>query len=216
MYGYLKKHPYGAIMFRTGVPDHEERFEVKKYDWLDSVYGKCEEDIPDDMPPPKGKSMRQSTFVDANLMHCLVTGRSMTRIIHMLNQTPIMWFSKKQNTVETASYGSEFTAARIATEQIIDIRYTCRMMGIPLDRPAWMFGDNRSVITSSTIPASKLNKRHNALSYHKVREAVCAGVLNFVYLESKHNPADVLTKFLGGDKFRRHIEPMLFCRGETS
>ena len=104
----------------------------------------------------------------------------MSGILHMVNQTPVMWFSKKQNTVETATYGSEFTVARQATEQIMDLRYTIRMMGIPLDGPAWMFGDNQSVITSSTLPHSRLNKRHNALSYHRVREAIASGVMYFI------------------------------------
>ena len=148
-------------------------------------------------------------------MQCKVTRRSMTGIIHMLNQTPIMWYSKKQNTVMTATYGSEFTSARITTEQTIDIRYTCRMMGISLDGPSWMFGNNKSVITSSTIPGSKLNKRHNALSYHKVREAVCAKVLHFIYLKSDDNPADMLTKFLSGEKFRKHFMYLLMWKGET-
>jgi hypothetical protein len=37
-----------------------------------------------------------------------------------------------------------------------------------------MFGDNQSVITSSTIPHSRLFMRHNALLYHRVREAIAA------------------------------------------
>jgi hypothetical protein len=60
--------------------------------------------------------------------------------------------------------------ARQAAQQIIDLRYTLHMMGIPLDGASLMFGDNASVITSSTIPHSTLNKRHNALTYHCVRE----------------------------------------------
>ena len=56
--------------------------------------------------------------------------------------------------VVTATYGSEFMVERQATEQIMDIRYTLRMLGIPLDGPAWLFGDNQSVITSLTIPHS--------------------------------------------------------------
>ena len=55
--------------------------------------------------------------------------------------------------------GSEFVAARIATEQIMDLQYTLRMMGVPLDGKAYMFGDNQSLITSGTIPHSSLNKR---------------------------------------------------------
>ena len=59
--------------------------------------------------------MRTTTYAYANLMHDLVTGRSMSGILHFVNQTPSQWFSKKQNTVETATYGSEFMVARQAT-----------------------------------------------------------------------------------------------------
>jgi hypothetical protein len=110
-----------------------------------------------------------TTYEDANSMHDLLTGRSVTRCIHLVNETPVYWFRKKQNLVETAMYGSEFVAARLATEQIMDLKYTLRSLGVPIDGPAWMFGDNHSVITSSTIPHSSLYKRHNALSYHSER-----------------------------------------------
>jgi hypothetical protein len=89
------------------------------------------------------------------------------------------------------------------------------MMGIPLDGPAWMFGDNQSVITSSTIPHSNLNKRHNALSYHRVREAISAKVLYFIHVDGKVNPSDIMTKFLGWAKFWPLIQPLLFWKGET-
>ena len=81
----------------------------------------------------------------------------------MINQTVIDFYSKKQNTVETSTYGSEFVAARTATEQILDLRLTLRYMGIPVNRSV-MFGDNQSVITNSTIPDSPLSKRWTALS----------------------------------------------------
>jgi hypothetical protein len=215
MYGYLKRQPDGAIRFRTGIPDHESRDTPKEYDWINSVYGPNQEELPLDMPTPKGKVMRTTCYADANLLHCLATGRSMSGIIHLLNQTPIQWFCKKQNVVETATYGSEFMVARQATEQIMDLRYTLRMMGIPLDGPAWMFGDNQSVITSSTIPHSNLNKRHNALSYHRVREAISAKVMYFIHIDGKLNPSDVMTKFLGWTKFWPLIQPFLFWKGET-
>jgi hypothetical protein len=215
IYGYLKRNPDGAIRFRTGIPDHESRNTPQQYDWINSVYGPNKEELPPDMPTPKGKPMRTTTYEDANLVHCLATGRSMSGIIHLLNQTPIQWFCKKQNVVETATYGSEFMVARQATEQIMDLRYTLRMMGIPLDGPAWMFGDNQSVITSSTIPHSNLNKRHNALSYHRVREAMSAQLMYFIHIDGKLNPSDVMTKFLSWAKFWPLIQPFLFWKGET-
>ena len=59
-----------------------------------------------------------------NLMYDFVTGRSMSGILHFINQTPLQWFSKKKNTVETTTCGSEFMVARQETEQILDLRYT--------------------------------------------------------------------------------------------
>jgi hypothetical protein len=197
------------------MPDHESQGSPIKYDWLSTIYGDVKEELPPDMPIPKGRTIRTTTYHDANLMHDLITGRSMSGIIHLLNQTPIQWFSKKQNTVETATYGSEFMVARQATEQIMDIRYTLRMMGIPIDGPSWLFGDNQSVITSSTIPQSMLNKRHNALSYHHVRECIAAGIIYLMHCHGKSNPSDVLTKFLGWSQFWPLIQPFLFWKGET-
>ena len=213
--GFLKKYPDGAIRFRTGIPDYSHLDHVT-YDWIYSVYGQSKEELPTHMPPPRGKPVRTSTFEDANLMHDLTTGRSVTGILHLVNQTPVEWFSKRQNCVETATYGSEFVAARIATEQIMDLRYTLRMLGVPLDGKAYMFGDNQSVITSSTIPHSSLNKRHNALAYHRVREAIASNVMWFFHISGKENPSDVLTKFLGFCTFWPLIKPFLFWRGDPA
>jgi hypothetical protein len=213
--GFLKKYPDGAIRFRTGIPDYSHLDHIS-YDWTYSVYGQSKEELPNHMPTPRGKPVRTSTFEDANLMHDLTTGRSVTGILHLVNQTPVEWFSKRQKCVETATYGSEFVAARIATEQIMDLRYTLRMLGVPLDGKAYMFGDNQSVITSSTIPHSSLNKRHNALAYHRVREAIASNVMWFFHIPGKENPSDVLTKFLGFCIFWPLIKPFLFWRGDPA
>jgi hypothetical protein len=109
------------------------------------------------MSTPRGKLGQTSTYQDANLYHDLVTGRAMSGIMHLANQTPVASYCKKHKTLETATFGSEFTVARHACEQFIDLRYILRMLGIPIDSPAWAFGDSSSVITSYTIPQSSLN-----------------------------------------------------------
>ena len=148
-------------------------------------------------------------------MHDVMTGRSCTGILHFINQTPVEWFSKRQKQIETATYGSEFMAARQATEQIMDLRYTLRMFGAPLDGPSWLFGDNKSVVTSSTLPHATLGKRWNALSYHRVREAIAAGIIRFEHVVSPHNTSDILTKNLPHHEAKEHVEPLLFWMGET-
>jgi hypothetical protein len=97
----------------------------------------------------------------------------------------------------------------------MDIRYTLRAFGVPLDGPAWLLGDNQSVITSSTIPHSQLGKRHNALSYHRVREAVASKILYFCKIAGSQNPSDVLTKYLPYATFWPLVQPFLFWGGET-
>eukprot|EP00977_Amphora_coffeiformis_P023324 scaffold13003_cov122-Amphora_coffeaeformis.AAC.5 len=172
---YLCKYPQGAIRFRTGIPNYKAIYgeQRKFHDWMYSIYGTPQEGVPEGMfPPPKGKLVRTSTFVDANLMHDLTTGRSCTGILHLINQTPIDWFTKRQSQVESATYGSEFMAACQATEQIIDLHFTLCSLGVPIDGPSWMFGDNQSVVKSSTIPHFKLSKHWNALSYQRVHKAI--------------------------------------------
>jgi hypothetical protein len=208
VYCYLRNYKKNAIKFRTDIPDYSG-YKVEKVSW-GHVYHPCEEELPWDMPEPRGKLVRTTTFVDANLLHDMITGRSATGILHMLNKTPIDWFSKRQNTVETATYGSEFVAARIAVEQIIDLRYTLRMLGVNIDTPSWLFGDNLSVIQSATIPSSALKKRHNALSYHRVREAQAAGFVQFCFIEGKENPADPLTKHRSCRQWFHVMQPFLY------
>jgi hypothetical protein len=76
-----------------------------------------------------------------------------------------------------------------------------------------MFGDNMSVVISTTVPHSTLAKRHNALSYHRVREAIAAGIARLYHIDGTTNPADILTKHLGYQQAWPLIKDLLFWRG---
>ena len=178
---------------RTGEPDCSD-IEIPEHEWKHTVYGDIEEEIPSDAPEPLGNPVTMTSYADANLHHDMLTGRSVTGILHFVNQMPFGWFAKKQQTVETAAYGSEFVAARIATDQIVDNRNSFRHLGVPIRGKTFMFGDNRSTVDSGSLPHAKLHKRHTALSFHRVREAVAAGILHFLWIPGPINPADVLSK----------------------
>jgi hypothetical protein len=90
--------------------------------WME-FYPDAEEDIPKDLPPEKGPRVRMTVYVDTDHAHDLVTRRSITGILVMINNKPIRWVSKSQKTVETSTYGSELVASRVATELILEIRY---------------------------------------------------------------------------------------------
>ena len=117
--------------------------------------------------------------------------------------------------METATYGSEFVATRICVEQIIELRNTLRHLGVPLEGSSMMFGDNMSVVDSSSMPHSKLHKRHHALSFHKARQAVAAKICKCFHVRSEKNPADRLSKHWDLSSVWDTLKPLLFWRGDT-
>ena len=120
----------------------------------------------------------------------------------MVNRAPIVWFSKRQNTVETSTFGSEFIAMRQAVEQIEGLRYKLRMMGIDVVGPTNVLCDNESVVKNATRPESTLKKKHVAVAYHRVREAQAAGIVRIAHERSEGNLADILTKLLVASKLQ--------------
>ena len=78
------------------------------------------EEIPSDIH--KWIRVITTTILDANLLHDTVPRKSVTAVLHFINTTPIDWYSERKANVETATYGSEFVAARTAIEQIMDLR----------------------------------------------------------------------------------------------
>ena len=65
--------------------------------------------------------MTTTAYVDASQHHDQVMGRAVIAWFHLVNATPSHWHTKRQATVETATLGSEFVAARIASSPITDL-----------------------------------------------------------------------------------------------
>jgi hypothetical protein len=93
---------------------------------------------------------------------------------------------------------------------IIEFRYKLRMIGTPIDGPTIMCGDNKSAIISTTIPSSQLKKKHNAIAYHRIREAIAGKIIRFVKIKSEDNLADFLTKPLPREPFLKLVMSVLF------
>ena len=76
------------------------------------------------------------------------------------------------------------------------LRYKLRMFGVPVDGPADVYCNNAGVVKNASVPESMLSKKHNAINYHAVREAVAAGILRVGKEDGETNLADLLTKIL--------------------
>ena len=194
--GYLKEHKKLRLMMDSSYPDINEKW-FKHYNWED-FYRDAKEAIPPKMPEPRGNYVTTSCFVDADLAGNKVTRRSQTGVLIFVNQAPIHYYSKKQPTVETSTFGAEFCAMKVAVEMIEALRYKLRMFGIPVgdgtNNSTAIFCDNQAVYQNTVVPESTLKKKHHSIAYHRCREAVAACTVKIAKQGTEKNLADLFTK----------------------
>jgi hypothetical protein len=155
------------------------------------------------MPEPRGLGFTMNAKVDADHAADTVSRRSRTGFFVYLNCSLVYWMSKKQSSVESSSFGSEFVAMKQCCEYLRGLRYKLRMMGIPCEGPVYISGDNQSVLANTTIPDSTLKKKSQSICYHFVREGAARDEWRTSYINTHDNEADLLTKVLPAGK-KRH------------
>ena len=206
IYAWLKSHNRSKVVLD---PSYVEHAEPEKLDW-EQFYPGASELLPPDMPEPLGKPIQMTTFVDSDHAGDKVTRRSRTGVLVFLNRAPIIWFTKKQNSIETSSFGSEFTAMKQGVEISEGLRYKLRMMGVPLDGATHIKADNMSVIKNTSLPESMLKKKSNSIAYHYVRERAASGAVSITYEPTESNLADMLTKSQPGPTRKNLVHRVLF------
>ena len=207
IFAYLKRNSSCSMVFNWHEPVFNESL-FKVCDWSNQYPG-AKEAIPPNMPEPRGKSVVTRCYVDADHAGCLATRRSHTGVLIFVNEAPIVWYSKRQNTVESSTFGSEFIALKQSIDLIEGLRYKLRMMGIPIDATTSIYCDNEAVVTSTTAPESTLKKKHNAICYHRAREAQAAGHIRVAKIHGPDNLADAFTKVIVG-QHRIHLLSQIF------
>ena len=215
VFKYLKDHKRLRCVFDPSYVDiNDDHLPVEeragfKAKYMKEIYTDAVEEIPLNAPKPRGKAVQITCFVDADHAGDQVTRRSRTGILIFVNKAPIMFFSKRQNTVETSTFGSEFVAMKQAIEMIKGLKYKLRMFGIDI-MDTKVFGDNNSVILNASVPESTLKKKHLSVNYHYVREAVAAGIALIFKVDTGLNLADLFTKLLSKEKRKELVQRILY------
>ena len=186
IFGYLKHNYKKKLAFDSEHPRINEK-RLNRYDWYD-FYRDAKEAIPTNAPQPSGNAVSTHCFVDASLGNNRLTRRSHMGVLIFVNKAPIQRLSKRTNTVEVSTFGSEIVALRNAVEMIESLRYKLPMFGELLGGPTNVFCDNEAVTKNCSIPESTLQKKHHSINYHRNREAVAA--------ETIRNLEDAFTKVL--------------------
>ena len=90
-----------------------------------------------------------------------------------------------------------------------------RHLGVHMCSLSYILGDNKSVVDVSMTPNRKIHELHIALSFHRVRESIAAGIVNYLFTDGKHNTEDVLSKHLAHNETWPTLKPILFCPRDT-
>lgn len=199
IFAYLKAHDRSTMVFEDTMPVFDED-KFMQHDWSEH-YPDAKEAVPHYAPDPLGNPVIMLCFADADHAGCRVTRRSHTGVLIFVNRSSIMWYLNRQNTVEASTYVSEMIALRTAQEMVEGLRYKLRMMGLPIIGACNVFCDNEGVV-KNMVPESQLKKKHAAINYHWVREAIAAGTIRAAKEDTSTNLSDILTKPLAGPSLK--------------
>jgi len=164
MFAYLKRHDKSKMVFDSRSPTFSVKTnKLPRPEWSD-FYKDVQEQVPHDAPEPRGQAVELTAFVDSDHAGDTVIRRSRTGIFLFIQNSPIVWFSKKQTSIETSSFGSEFSAVKTSVEMVEGLRHKLRMMGVPIDGPCNVKADNMSIVRNSSIPELQLEKKSNLIA----------------------------------------------------
>lgn len=119
MCAHLNGHERSHSVFD---PDCTNHLEAEEPNWTD-FHRDREEEPPPDTPKPLGEPVQLTAFVDSDHAGDKVTRRSRTGALVFANMSPVAWHSKKQSSVESSSFGSEFSAMKTGVEIIEGLRH---------------------------------------------------------------------------------------------
>jgi hypothetical protein len=173
IFAYLRKHKDQVMFFNPAYMDLQESDFIQTQ-WA-NIYSDIKEEIPIDFPIPLGNSVRIMVYVDVDHAGNAETQQSQTGFIIFVSSALVIWYSKKQNTIESSTFGMELVALHICIEALIALQVKLRSFRIRIDRPADVYCDNSSVFKSVSVVEGQLNKKHLAICYHHVQECCAMG-----------------------------------------
>ena len=216
MFEYLKKFPTRQIAIDARPLEFTRdlsRFKDFHLDFLGD-YPDAREELDPSFPEAFGTPLETTICVDADHAHDLKTRRSITGLIAFVGSTPVTWFSRRQGSIASSTYAAEFSALRSATEEAQNLRYMLRCLGIPIPNdgscPTNIFNDNFAVVNQACDADAELHKKHVAISFHVVREAIASGAIRPLWVKGQWNVADIFTKQIGSTEYLGHCDYIFY------
>ena len=199
IFSHLERKCKLTLFVDPNLPDVNESWFLNDTSEFLECHRDAKEELPRKFPRPRGKPVATTAFVDASHAANKVTHRSHSGHVLFVNCAPVKWHSKRQNTVETSAFSSEFTVMKHCIEDIECLRFKLRMFGIPFDEhkpETRMLCNNEAVVKNSSKVESSLNRKHSAVAHHFTGWNVAAKVCSVGWIKTEQNVADAMTKTL--------------------
>ena len=120
IFAFLKKKPKLTIYFDPDDPKLDNNmFQGSTQESFQDIYRDAKEELPRNMPTPRGRQVSTTAFIDASHASCKKTRQSVSEFILFVNRAPIIWYSKRQNTIESSTFSSEFIAMKTCMDGIV-------------------------------------------------------------------------------------------------
>lgn len=143
-----------------------------------------------------GTDLKLSGFVDADWAGCFDTRRSTTGYAFQINNTTVVWSSRRQPTVASSTVEAEYVAVSEATREALWLRCLLREIGFTQSGPTEINCDNKGAIRLALNPGTHQRTKHIDIRHHFIRELIDEKVISLQYIATKRQLADILTKGL--------------------
>jgi hypothetical protein len=147
---YLSLYQNARVVFDPTYPDVDMRAFINTD--LKPIYGDVKKETPQNYPVTREKEIDIRLFVDSDHAGEHFTRRSRTGFVIYMNMAPIMWLSKRQPTVESSVFGAKCVAMKNGIETTRGLRHELRVMGVAIEGPTYVYGNNISVVHNTQRP----------------------------------------------------------------
>jgi hypothetical protein len=114
-----------------------------------------------------------------------------------VNDNPVSWKSKKQNTLSRSSAEAEYRSMASVVCEVMWVLKILNDLGVhDMLLHVDLYCDNKSAIKIAANPVMHEKTKHFDIDVHLVREKVAPGLIRTVHIGSKEQTANVLTKAL--------------------
>lgn len=152
----------------------------------------------------KSNSESLVCFSDADWGTDKLTRKSVSGCIAFHGENPIAWFSKKQNCISMSSTESEYYAASIAAQEIVNLKGILNDIANFSSKTPILKIDNTGAISTVKNFENSKRAKHIDIRAHFIKDLFAKKVFDIEYVSSNENVADMFTKPLPKDTFLKH------------